>query len=282
MRKKANALVFAVCFASSIAGYAATQDQEVVEVEAASIESLNDLAIDDYPIKTDPLKLGAAKDVNEALKSTQVSEDDLKKYNSQKLIKLAVSYPGAFMYLASNSPQQGIDTFVKTSSMVQELYSRKDAPKELLKFYSRFDHKLSTSNLSEDKKNKVIIKLVNLTNIIGQYEVLDQLTDSQIKKLIDISYKNLVDMNDVSQEKYFDDIAKGSNALLLLRAMVKKSPDIVNNLTQDSKSFLKTGGQFNSLINNEIINIAQIDIIYKNNILKINFPVNRHDDGEPF
>jgi hypothetical protein len=143
-----------------------------------------------FPIKPGSEKWQSFKSITDMYNACQVPADILSNLTTQALLQTCLSYPATGVLFIHNTPQQGFDEWKNNFNGINELYKRQDAATELLTTYKNFDVK-AYNNLKEDnEKGAYAFKLKFIESIIVQDDLINTLTNAQLKQLLRTSVVN--------------------------------------------------------------------------------------------
>lgn len=93
-------------------------------------------AVWDYPVKPGSKEWAKFKTVEEEYAAYNIPADIIKEISTEELVKTCLAYPEWGLIYAFNDPQTGFSHVLNLFNGFGELFSRKDAAKELLKVYA--------------------------------------------------------------------------------------------------------------------------------------------------
>lgn len=144
----------------------------------------------DYPIKPGTENWKKLKTNQEIFNSCQIPSEIIKKIPTADLVQLCLNYPLLGDMLFSNiGYQDGFNVISSNFNGFQELFKRKDAGTELLRYYEVFD-----LNSFEINKDKTIINPffdICLDIVVAQPQFIETLDNNQKIRLLKEASKKL-------------------------------------------------------------------------------------------
>ncbi len=112
----------------------------------------------------------------EMINACQVPRDILADLNTEALVKTCLNYPLFPLVKTSNSLQRGFNKATANFNGFQELYSRSDAAKQLVKIYNKMDAKAMDSNWTPNKVGSYTFSFTYIEIILAQEQILSKMT----------------------------------------------------------------------------------------------------------
>lgn len=212
-------------------------------------QKINDVY--DFPVKPGSLEWQKFTSKKEKDDACQVPKTLLKNLTTEALTKTCLDYPLFENLYFFNDLQTGFNTLKSSFNGFQELLSRADAGKELLKIYNSMDPTAINKVWNDTTKGSFTFNFVAIEVLLSQPEILNNI-DKQIKTdLKTLALQKFDDKRTSGEFSYFS-----SNPSMLIVARIL---DAENKLTQieqdtDTQLFLSKG---------VLVNPALLDKIYK-------------------
>lgn len=150
----------------------------------------------DYPIRPDTEEWKVLKNHAEKLSVCQVPDSVLNQIATNDLIDLCLSFPMLGDIMAFNSAQDGIDAFVQNFNGIRELYKRNDFAKYLIKKYEQIDPSKFDKDMARHKKGEFSFQLMVIELLLGQEELISQLSLNEKKELIKLFTEKKIKKSD--------------------------------------------------------------------------------------
>ncbi|WP_020394509.1 hypothetical protein [Thiolinea disciformis] len=199
--------------------------------DAISVVETQNLAKNNYPIKTSKQEWSQLKDHQAMIDKAQIAKENLGKLTTKELIELSLDYPLFDDVLAHNSIQSGFEQVVRNFNGLQDLLSRDDAAQELVKKYKKLEVNLKRVNLSAEDQVNVSSKIRRLEWILAQDAIVDRLSLNEQKLLSKLALRNI--KNKQLDKELYGSLGYESSALVLGKSLMRTNKDALSSTTQE-------------------------------------------------
>lgn len=205
----------------------------------------------DYPIKPGTEKWKTLKTNQEILDTCQIPSEIIKKLSTEDLVQLCLNYPLLGDMLFSNTNyQDGFNVISSNFNGFQELFKRKDAGAELLRFYEAFD--LNSFEINKGKTNKNPFFDICIDIVVAQPKFVETLDNNQKTRLLKEASKKLK----IKQKNANSLFRQKTTAVILSRLLLNNDGVEKHAATFKSSDFLLLNDQY-ILVDESFINIIQ-------------------------
>ena len=215
----------------------------------------------DFPIKPSSDGWKKLYDQDMKVQACKIPIEILPNISTQNLVDLCLNYPLLINITAFSSFQFGMDDFKKNFNGIVELYRRNEGPKLLIEKYTNLSPKNFDPNWSSFQKGQYAFNFVALELLLSQKELLDNLSNDELKRLLVNSLKKFDDKTGLMQ--IYDDIGLRSLGYLITSIILKVDPNGIIIPSQDFKE-LNAISNSSSMYSNEqllkIVNLANVII----------------------
>jgi hypothetical protein len=194
----------------------------------------------DYPVKPGTPEWLKFTSMDEMYKGTQISENILKKLDTESLVQIVLNYPALPVLLLFNSPQDGFDNLYSNFNGIRELIDRKDAGQFLLKKYKSLSFSDFNPLWTLEKQGEFVHKYYYIEILLAQPQVIESLTTDERRVFL----KEVIKKFDEKQSKknLFGGNALEVNAWVLARTLnTENKSSITFSNPVELKSSLKSG-----------------------------------------
>lgn len=139
----------------------------------------------DYPIKPGTDEWAALRNNDHKIEVCQIPEDILENMSTEGLTETVLDYPLLFGMMAYSTVQYGFDKVSSDFNGLQELLNREDGGSEIMALYCATDPAAIEDDWTDIEKGEYAINLMHIEIILAQEEILDSLTSTQLRVLVE-------------------------------------------------------------------------------------------------
>ncbi|MDR1499661.1 MAG: hypothetical protein LBI58_01625 [Tannerellaceae bacterium] len=145
----------------------------------------------DYPVNSKSKEWKNLKSIDEQFEAYNIPAGIIKNISTEELVKTCLSYPEWGLIHAYNDRQTGLSVIVSLFNGFQELFSRDDAAKELMKVYIKLDPLAVKSDWTALEQGQYAFRFNQIELLLMQRTMIAKLDD-----------KGLLELNNIAISKY--------------------------------------------------------------------------------
>lgn len=205
----------------------------------------------DYPIKPGTEKWKTLKTNQEMFDTCQIPSEIIRILSTEELVQLCLNYPLLGDMLFSNtSYQDGFNEKSSNFNGFQELFKRKDAGAELLRYYETFDLDSFEINKGKTIKNPFFDICIDI--VVAQPKFVETLDNNQKIRLLKEASKKLK----IKQKNANSLFRQKTTAVIMSRLLLNNDWIEKYTATFKSSDFLLLNDQY-ILVDESYINVIQ-------------------------
>lgn len=140
-----------------------------------------------FPLKPGMEEWAELKNVHEKYVATQIPVEILEKMPTEELVETCLTYPLLVNIFLFNSQEEGFDQLRKNFNGFQELLTRDDAGKKLMKRYYSYDPIEMHERIQKKSSNVSILSAVVLEIFLSQEKIIQNLSSKEKYQLAEIA-----------------------------------------------------------------------------------------------
>ncbi len=195
----------------------------------------------DYPVKPGTVEWKSQiKNNEDRINLCQIPDEVLQNLSTKELTKVVLDYPLFNTIVAFGPLQNGFNILRKQFNGFDELFTRKDAAKEIVLTYIKLDPKRIDSDWGNIEKGEWRFFIFDTEILLSQNEILSKLSEQELKMLLQES----IDKFNSKMEAGYSLYVAHTSLLLAGRIMDKlEHPEFASEKGKNKniEYFLKTG-----------------------------------------
>jgi len=152
-----------------------------------AVKAQDNIVTWNFPVNPSTSEWKKLKSYDEQLLAYNIPEDIIKKISTPELVKICMAYPEWGVINAFNDRRIGLNNMMGRFNGFSELFLRKDAAKELIKFYSRIDPLAVGKDWTLLQKGKYSFDINCVELLLSTGMIIDKLDAQDIKVLLDMA-----------------------------------------------------------------------------------------------
>ena len=145
----------------------------------------------EYPVKPGSNEWNKLSNIEEILAVQQIPERILNKMSTEEVCQAWLELPGKLDILLCNTDQQGFDCLKERYNVVREMLSRKDIHKVILKNYYKINILDIRNKKTLKEQTKFGTDIAFNEIVLYQPEILNKMSQNELKKLFMVVKKGL-------------------------------------------------------------------------------------------
>lgn len=144
----------------------------------------------DYPIKPGSEEWKTLKSYDKQLQAYNIPQEILKKISTAELVKTCLSYPEWRLINAYDNRRIGLNNVTGLFNGFNELFTRNDAAKELIKKYAEMDPLTIGENWIPIQKGDYSFQFTCVEMLLSHPAIIEKLSSTDRRTLLDVAVNN--------------------------------------------------------------------------------------------